>query len=364
MRRWVKYKVSLKYLVVALLIATIGLFLTKITIVKKPTDYYQLQYRAAQIMSQAIEAISKERKVRQIPINKQLDPNGTGLIGEEYNELTTTLGNLDAKRTSTNPDFAALMVKYFQQAGLKSGDVIAIGSSGSFPALLLATLSASKVMGIIPLTIYAIGASEYGANIPDFTFIDMLKVLNERNILDYKLAAVSMGGNQDQAKGLFFPESKKTIMDIAKRSGVYLIDTGELATNIQKRLDIYRKEAGGKQIKLFVNIGGASANFGDTNQSLNLPNGLVFQVSETPASTARGLVFEFLELKIPIIHLLNIRDLSIKNGIPIDPIPLPGIGQSEVFFKYNYQKWIIILTILSAAGVLIKFKNKNNYELK
>ena len=185
MRRWVKYKVSLKYLVVALLIATIGLFLTKITIVKKPTDYYQLQYRAAQIMSQAIEAISKERKVRQIPINKQLDPNGTGLIGEEYNELTTTLGNLDAKRTSTNPEFAALMVKYFQQAGLKSGDVIAIGSSGSFPALLLATLSASKVMGIIPLTIYAIGASEYGANIPDFTFIDMLKVLNERNIIDY-----------------------------------------------------------------------------------------------------------------------------------------------------------------------------------
>ena len=356
MRSWVKYKVSQKYLVFALLIVTIGLLLTKITIVKTPTDYYQLQYKAAQIMSQAIEIISEERQARQIPIKEQLDPNRTGLIGEEYNELTTTLGNLEAKRTSTNPDFAALLVKYFQQAGLISEDVIAIGSSGSFPALLLAALSACKAMGITPITIYAIGASEYGANIPDFTFIDMLKVLNEKNILDYKLAAVSMGGNQDQAKGLFFPESKKTIIDIANKSGAYLIDTEELGTNIQKRLDIYQTEARGKEIKLFINIGGASANFGDTNQSLNIPNGLVRKVSEISNSAVRGLIFEYLEKKIPVIHLLNIRDLALKNGIPIDPIPLPEIGQSEIFFLYNYQKWIIVLIILGTTGVLIGSK--------
>ncbi len=358
MINWVKYKVSLKHLVLILIIALTGLLLTEITIVKEPTVYYQLQYHASKTMSEAIDAIRTEKETRQIPINIQLDPNRTGLIGEEYTPITTTLGNLSAKRTSTNPDFAALMVKYFKQVNLTSGDVIAVGSSGSFPALLLATLSACEAVDIIPITIYAIGASEYGANIPNFTFIDMLDTLNQKNIVNYSLAAVSMGGNQDQAEGMFFPESKEIIEQIAKEAGTIFIDNGSLEANIQKRLEIYQERAAGKPIKLFVNIGGASANFGNSTNSISFPNGLVRKVSEIPTSADRGLIFEFLEAGVPVIHLLNIRDLALKNGIPIDPIPLPQIGQSEVFFQYNYRKWIAVITILGIAGIIYFLKKK------
>ena len=90
---------------------------------------------------------------------------------------------ISARRFWSNPDFAALMVKFFQQAGLQEGDIVAIGASGSFPGLIIATLSACKAMNITPLIIYSIGASEYGATIPTFTFIDMLKILNEREFL-------------------------------------------------------------------------------------------------------------------------------------------------------------------------------------
>ncbi len=104
--------------------------------------------------------------------------NGTGIIGDEFTPLTTSLGDVEAKRTSTNPAFAALLVKFFHDAGLKRGDVVAVGASGSFPALLLATLSTSRVLGLEPIVIYSIGASMYATPTSlEFTFVDMLSGL-------------------------------------------------------------------------------------------------------------------------------------------------------------------------------------------
>ncbi len=355
MKSWIKRKVSISYLVFIFIILLMGLIFTEKFKTKAPTPYYHLQFQAAQIMWESIKAIREGREEKGIPINISLDPNRTGLIGEEYTQLTTTLGNLSAKRTSTNPDFAALMVKYFQQAHLKPGEVIAIGCSGSFPALILATFSACQVMHITPITIYALGASEYGATIPDFTFLDMLDILNKKNIINYKITAISMGGNQDQAEGMFFPDSKQTMEHIAERTNITIIDTGSLRGNIEERLEIYKAEAGERPIKLFVNIGGASANFGTTLNSITFPNGLVQGKVDIPVHLERGLMFDFLAEGIPVIHLLNIRDLALKNGIPIDPIPLPEIGQSAVFFQYRYHKAPIILTILVVLSLLIYY---------
>jgi len=191
MRSWIKSKIKIKNIIILFLIIIVGFFVAEKTIKQMPTTYYQLQVGAAKIMEESLEVIKEERLSKEIPIDEKLDPNKTGLIGEEYSLLTTTLGNLSAKRTSTNPDFAALMVKFFYEAKLQPGDVVAIGSSGSFPALLIAALSSCKAMNLNPLIIYSIGASEYGATIPELTFIDMLESLNKKNVLPYKLVADS-----------------------------------------------------------------------------------------------------------------------------------------------------------------------------
>ncbi len=358
MKNWVKYNITIKNLIILFLIVGIGFVLVEMTTEKVPNSYYQVQIEAAQIMAESFHVIREGREARGIPIDEKTDPNKTGLIGEEYTRLTTTLGSLDAKRTSTNPDFAALMIKYFMRAGLESGDVIATGSSGSFPALIIATLSACKAMGINPLIIYAIGASEYGATIPDFTFIEMLEMLNQKGILPYQLLAVSMGGNNDQAEGMFYPDSQELIREIAQQSNSYFVDIDNLADNIQSRKELYQKASGGKPIKLFVNIGGASANYGNTGASITYPNGLVLNGPETPNHPEQGLLFEYQELGLPVIHLLNIRDLALKNGILIDPIPLPVIGQSRVYFELQYRKWMIILTIIIGMVYLILIRKK------
>ena len=149
-----------------------------------------------------MEVIRDYRIENRPQINKATDPNLAGLIGEEWTSLTTTLGNLSAKRTSTNPDFAALLVNMFVKAGLKRGDVIAIGAFGSFPPLILATLSAAKALGLKPIIICALGSSMWGANIPDLTWLDMEKILYQQGLLNYRTAASSTRAGEDTGEGL------------------------------------------------------------------------------------------------------------------------------------------------------------------
>ena len=96
--------------------------------------------RAGQIMEQAIQAIRERREQTGAGFDPGIDPNRTGLIGPEYTPLTTTIGELEAKRSTTNPNIAGFIVYLLCKAGVKPGDSVAIGSSGSFPALMVASL--------------------------------------------------------------------------------------------------------------------------------------------------------------------------------------------------------------------------------
>ncbi len=346
MNSWTKGKLSMIYLFWALIILLVGLLLIERTKFVQPTAYYTEQIQAAQLMKNSLEAIKEERLKRAILVDVGLDPNQTGIIGEEYTQLTTTLGNLEAKRTSSNPAFAALLVKYFKEANLKKGDAIAIGASGSFPGLILATLSAVKALELKPLLIYSVGSSEYGANIPEFTFVPILDSLNKSNIFPYHLLAISMGGYLDQAQGMFYPDSREIIEKIAQDSGAHFINLDSIEENIQYRMQLYKKAAFDRPIKTFINIGGATPNYGNAAASITYPNGLVINGPKIPDHPERGLIFEYQNLGVPIIHLLNIRDLAVKNGLPIDPIPLPEIGEGGVYWQVVYNKTIIVLVIV------------------
>jgi len=292
------------------------------------------QIEAARLMERSLASIKRLRLSKGWPIDRALDPNETGIIGEEFTPLTTSLGEVSAKRTSANPAFAALLVNYFEEAGLERGDVVAVGASGSFPALLLATLCAARVLELEPIVIYSIGASMHGANLPGFTFVDMLAGLRADGLLPYRLAAVSAGGRQDRGTGVLFDEEGTTLLAEARRSGLPVVEGASLADSIQRRLRIYDTAGGGRPVRCFVNVGGASASFGDTPASLALPNGLVLKVPGVPQSPTRGVVFEFASRGIPVVHLLYVRGIARDNNLPFDPIPLPPVGEGGVFERH------------------------------
>ncbi|MCG8640285.1 MAG: poly-gamma-glutamate system protein, partial [Desulfobacterales bacterium] len=276
------------------------------------------------------------------------------------------IGNIEAKRTSTNYDFAALMVRYFSELDLKKGDVIAIGASGSFPALVVATLSAAKAMELQPVLIYSIGSSMYGANIPDFTLIQMLDILYQKDILPYKITAISLGGDNDRADGLLFSKSKNSFFKIAESANLPFVYEESIEANLKKRLWLYQNEAGGKQTKCFINIGGASINHGHIAASINFPNGLVTKYQNAASLANYGLIFNFLAQGTPVIHLLNIKELAIKNSIMIDPVPIPKIGKGAVYYQINYNKGIIIaiLSLITLVYLTILIKRMGGFKCK
>jgi len=79
---------------------------------------YPEEIEAARLMAEAERIILNCQKGRGIQTeNNEFDPNQTGLIGLENSPLTTTIGNLQAKRTATNPALAALMVRLIRKPG-------------------------------------------------------------------------------------------------------------------------------------------------------------------------------------------------------------------------------------------------------
>jgi poly-gamma-glutamate system protein len=280
---------------------------------------------AARLMARGLASITRHRLERGLSIDRTLDPNGTGIVGEEFTPLTTSLGDVAAKRTAANPAFAAAVARYFSDAGLVKGDVVAIGASGSFPAFILATLCAAHALDLEPLAVYSIGSSMYGANLPGFTFADMLDGLRADGILPYRFIAVAPGGERDSGKGVLFDEEGTTLLDEARRIRLPLIGGGDLARGIQQRLDVFEAAASGRSIRAFVNIGGASANYGGTEASLLVPNGLVRRLAPIPPGPTRGLVFEFAARGIPVVHLLYVKGLAAANHLPYDPVPFPPL---------------------------------------
>lgn len=357
-RKWVKEKVATNYLVCLLIISLFGIYIVENFKQVDQHPAFERQALAAEIMQQALAEIKELRKTLDIKILVKDDPNRTGIIGTEFSDLTTTIGDLEAKRTSTNPDFAALMVRYFLEIGLKSEDVIAIGASGSFPALIVATLAAAKALNLDSVLIYSLGSSMYGANIPDLTFVQMLDFLNKKGIFSCQIAAISFGGDNDRADGLVFSGSKETFEKIANSSDLPLIYEESLIANIEKRYSIYQNEIPEKAISCFVNIGGATVNHGRTAVSANFPNGLVKNYPHAEDLAESGLLYKFLADGVPVIHLLNIKQLALKNDLPIDPVPLPAIGEGSVYFQISYNKHVIAVVLLLIIVIFIAISLK------
>lgn len=197
----------------------------------------------------------------------------------------------------------------------------------------------------------------YGANIEEFTFIDVLMHLKEEGILPYSITAVSMGGDSDRARG-FFTENQTLMMEIMKRSGAEIICEEDLRKSITKRMEIYNRASGGNQIGCFINIGGASANFGTTALSLSITPGLTIDFTLRSDDPEKGLLFEYGERGVPVVHLLNVRGLAASNGLPIDPIPLPRPGTSSVYYEIKYSRTLVFGLLLILALMLLWSKLK------
>jgi poly-gamma-glutamate system protein len=284
---------------------------------------------AARLMAGAEAAVRECRAAEGWPLDEKSDPNRTGLIGLETSAITTSLGNLAAKRTTTNPDFGGLAVRLLSEAGVRKGDTIAVGASSSFPALIIAVLAAARVMELKPLVIASLGASEWGANNPAFDWLDMEECLRKAGILEAKPIALAIGGDEDVGRDMN-PAGRELLRTRISHSGIPFLERPDLRANVEARLRLYDEAADGRPIKAFVNIGGSWANIGTNPEVLKLRPGLGRDIF-VPPPAERGVIQAMAAKKIPVIHLLNIKGLTERYGLPWDPRPLPTSGAGELY---------------------------------
>jgi len=255
----------------------------------------------------------------------KIDPNMTGMVGHEYTPMTTSAATLANKRTATAPDFAAALTKRIAAMGVGKGDKVMVVESGSFLGADIAVLAALETLQADVILIPSLGASQWGANDPEFNLMDILALLLDRGVLHTHSLAVVLGGASGTGLNMEPGIPDLLRMSLA-RHDVQLVDDPVLKTIVDRLTALVDAAAGGRQnLKLMVKVGGSVISTG------NCPENLKYETDIRPqtvgcSGTTPGLLYLPGTQQVPILHLLNMTALAEQMGLPYDPVPLPMPG--------------------------------------
>ncbi|MEM9822931.1 MAG: poly-gamma-glutamate system protein [Bacteroidota bacterium] len=323
--------------------------------------YYEEKLAAATKTQQAMSFLKEQYFPNEIAIDNINDPNHTGLIGHQFSPITSGRGSLPNKLSTTNPNFAAMIVQQIKEAGLKKGDRVGMCFTGSFPALNIAACVAVESLGLEPILISSVTSSSWGANDPMLTWLDMQHSLCDAGLINFMPVAASIGGNQDLGRTLS-KAGRQLALEAIDRNNIPRINEGSLKANIQKRMALFDQYA--KQpIQLFINVGGGIASLGGHQNAQQLPSGLIPQYGLNRFVEKRGVMFEMAKMDTPVINLLKIHRLMSQYQLPRNPVPLPEVGEGPLFMAYKYNLSVVLgLTALffSLIATTLYYDAKQN----
>lgn len=340
---WRPKQISTTVLVLISIASLFGLSAVEKFRVKKKQPYYKEKIAAARLTEKAFGVIREERLRRGKTIDATFDPTQSGLIGELMTPITSNPGSLPAKQTSINPNFAAVAVDLLRRAGVREGDHVAVNFSGSFPALNIAVVAALETLKVKPVLTSSVSASQWGANDPEFLWVDMEKLLYDRKMISFRSAAASLGGVEDRGLGLS-TKGKRLCREAIARNDIALLEPANFEESFQRHLALYREQAGDQPIKAFVNVGGGASSVGSRFGKKLFKPGLN---GGPPPGTepSDSLMTYYAHEGVPIIHFLKIEQMASTYGFALQPKNLPKVGEGKVFVREEYNVWL-------AGGVL------------
>ena len=351
-------------LVLAVLVLLASFPLLKNTQESKKNSYYDSQLAAAQKMQDLMAAVNQYKIDNNLVINEE-DKMASGLIGERYSGITTTLGDPAAKRTVCQPDMAALLVRMFKEAGIEKGDKVAASMTGSFPGLNLALFAASDVLELDLRYISSIGASMYGANDEALTFPEIAYRLFQDGYISTAPIAISMGGDRDMGDEMFAP-SREKVRERVSKLPVFYLEEGDFAKNLEKRRELYGKES---EIDCFLSIGGHTSSLGHDERALDLGQGVLLKKGQptnqlaafkTRRTNKTGLLQYYLGQGTAVINLLNIKRICSSYSLPFDPREAQEVlGVSPVYYQKTYNRPLIYITLALTLALLAVYVISN-----
>ena len=334
---------------------------------------------ATKIMSECIESIKKIEG----NIIRNEDIYETGLLGDEKSSITSIVDLdqelLKSKVATTNPNFAALMVELFEEAGLGPGNRVAVSLTGSFPGANIAMLSACKALNITPYIISSISSSSWGANKDDLTWLDIENHLYQEGIFDYKSIASSIGGRNDIGEnirniGIEIIEGKIDEYNIP------LVNESTLKKNIQKKLEYYTNHV--KEINdfdAFINIGGGAASLGKGEGKKFIKSGILSPLDdfediyfnkeyykEYSVDFKNSLSYKFRKNEIVIINIKNISNLTetYESNYLMNP-DQNSLNEGSLFYSTeHFNTSLIIFSLIILLIMVISVGVYSHMEIK
>jgi poly-gamma-glutamate system protein len=287
----------------------------------------------------AFEVIRRQRDELGLRSLPSQDPAGTGLLGPSMSLVTSLPGHLDAKQTSANPNFAAVVVNYLRAAGVKAGDRVAIGCTGSFPALNIAVLAAAETMELEVSLISSAASSQYGANHPRQMWPDMERRLADEGVIKTRSIAVSRGGFRDNAAGMT-DETRHRLEAAITRGGRPLLNCSSIDDSIDRRMRLLRRSTGDEaRFAAYINVGGGSASVGGTRGNEQLGHGFIrpgdVQTAKDPIDS---VAMRFLDRGVPVINMIHVVTMAKEHGLPIASSTRPVVGEGGVYASRGHRK--------------------------
>jgi poly-gamma-glutamate system protein len=356
---WRPRYISRTALLVITAIALGGMAIVEFNPVTVRQPHYEEMVAAAELAAKCMEQIKTDRLKRGYPIDRENDPAESGLIGVAVSPATSTFGVLQAKQLSVNPNFAAVIVEMLKRVGVEKGDTVAVGCSGSFPGMNVCLVAALETLGARPITISSAAASQWGANLPEFLWIDMEKGLYDSKLISFRSAVASLGGVEDRGLGM----DATTIAVLTKgveRCGLELITASDSADtfsqSIDKRMAEYSAKAAGSRIKAYINVGGGTTSVGKSLGKRLLPSGPNFKLPKA-ARDIDSVMTRFLAKDVPVVHLVRVEELAERYGLSVkaDRTQIPEVGEGAVYSRREYNVWYVAAVLAAILASLYAF---------
>ena len=151
-------------------------------------------------------------------------------------------------------------------------------------------------------------ASQYGANDPQFVWLDMERVLAEHGLISFRSAAATIGGPADRGLGMT-AEAIEAARDAMCRNGVRELPAERLQQSIDARMNTYQQAAAGAPIAAYVNVGGGIASTGGAKSKQQYRAGLSTNFGASREPPRDSVMHRFLEGRTPVIHLVEVQAL-------------------------------------------------------
>lgn len=351
---WKPQKVKTSALVIIAVLSCVAYGLSFSGVFIRPSEE-DVRLQAARTTAKAFEVIRQHRP----HVNEKNDPLKSGVIGVKQSPITSKWGFLSAKQTTINPNWAAVFVELFRESGLRSGDAVILGVSGSFPALNIAAIVAAEAMNLHPVLISSVMSSQWGANDEDFAWLDMEKLLFDAGVIRTRSVAASLGGRGDRALGM--PAGTvDLIRKIIDRNGIPEVDEESMQEAVSRRLDLIKHSVGAANIKAYVNIGGGQASLGGKRSRKVFHPGVnaemnsdILEDMEVPPSMAQSLI----KNGAAFINITGIRELAKRYDLPWLPKSMAVPGEGGIFVETS-PRWyaVAILLMMTCLLVLARYR--------